>query len=212
LAGINTLYRQAIRADTYIVQSKPVKLAGDEGGDDDRVEFNVKIDEDEYKDVFDVHGGVKVDFSVGPVANFISDDKYFFTRDSTLRMQDKASLLSTITPSIASIMHVYPRSCRAIGFGGMFGIDANFKELTDINLGFLAGVSAVIRAGQQKVFVSTGVSFSKVSRLKKGQYPTDETSYKGKGIKIEDVNERVLRPSWFLSVSLSLTKRKVFTP
>ena len=211
LSSIDNLYRQAISADTYVAQSKPIKLAGNAGGADE-VLFDVKIDDDGFIDAFNVRGGAKIDFSIGPVANFTSDDTYFFTRDSLLRKQDKGKFLQTLTPSIASMMHVYPRTCGSIGFGGMFGVNVNFKELTDINLGFLAGVSAVIPAWGQKIFLSTGVSYSKVTRLKEGQYAMDATSYKGKGIKIDDVTERVLRPAWFLSVSLSLTKRKVLTP
>lgn len=101
-------------------------------------------------------------------------------------------------------MHVYPRTHRNYAFGGMFGLNAGFKELTDINLGFLAGLSAVL-GSSQKVIVSTGVSYLKVTQLK-GEY-LEGKPYKD--AKLEDMTERVLRPSWFVALSFSISRRDI---
>lgn len=207
LFSIDDLFAKATSPDSYEVRSLPLKLAG-EAGDADEVKFKVKIDEEEFFDTFDVDGGMKVDFSVGPVANFTADDQYFFDAASTLQRASKAGLFNTITPSVSSMMHVYPRNYKGMTIGGTFGVNAEVKELTDINLGFLAGASAIL-GKSQKVIISTGVSYLKVNRLKDGQYKVG-TVYSD--TKIDDVTERVLRPSWFVAVSLSLAKRKILAP
>lgn len=150
-----------------------------------------------------VEGGLKLDFSVGLVTKFISDDKYFFATDGNLQQRDKSEFFDAVTPGIASMMHFYRRTHKDVAFGGMFGINADLKELTDVNLGFLAGASAIL-GRSHKVIVSTGISYSKVNRLKEGEFKVG-TAYKD--TKIDDVVERVLRPSWFIAISLNLAKR-----
>ncbi len=87
----------------------------------------------------------------------------------------------------------------------MFGVNAGFKELTDIDLGFLGGISAIL-GRSQKAIVSTGVSYLKVSRLKEGQYRVGQAYPE---VKLEEVTQSVLRPSWFIAVSLNLGKRTI---
>lgn len=204
LANINRLFRKATESDSYSVKSLPMVLDG-RAGDADEVEFDVRIDDKSLPVpfTFRVGGGIKVDYSVGPVANFIADHQYYYDTEGKLQQRPESKLLERLTPSVAAMMHVYPRTCGSFSPGVMFGINANFKELTDINLGFLVGASAVLGRAQ-KVIVSTGLSYAKVSRLKAGQYVTGNVY---KDVKIEDVTESVLRPSWFLSISLSLAKR-----
>lgn len=207
LFSIDDLFVKATNPDNYEVMSLPLKLAG-VAGTADEVTFRIKIDEKDFLDTFDVDGGLKVDFSVGPVLNFTSDDHYFFDTENALRQRTKASRFETITPAVSSMIHVYRRRYRGIAVGGTFGVNAEIKELTDINLGFLAGVSTIL-GKSQKVILSTGVNYLKVNRLKEGQYKVG-TVYSD--TKIDDVTERVLRPSWFVAVSLNLARRKVLTP
>ncbi|MBO0930817.1 hypothetical protein [Fibrella aquatilis] len=210
LADIGQLFTDAINSANYSVKSLPVKLAG-KAGDADEVEYEVNIDDQQFIDPFPVKGGWKIDYSVGPVANFIADDQFFFEVSgdkNTLRQRDKGGLFSTITPTVSSMMHVFKRSHTGFAVGGLFGINAGFKEFTDIKLGFLTGVSAIF-GRSQKVIVSTGVSYLPISRLKEGQYVVG-TSYPA--VKIDEVTDRALRPSWFLAISLGITKRTVIKP
>ncbi|MBO0937429.1 hypothetical protein J2I47_12810 [Fibrella sp. HMF5335] len=210
LADIGQLFANAIDSTSYVVKSLPVKLMG-KAGDADEVEYEVNIDDQQFVDPFPVKGGWKLDYSVGPVANFVADEQFFFEVSgdkNTLRQRDKGGLFNTITPTVSSMMHVFKRKHTGFAIGGLFGINAGFKEFTDIKLGFLAGASAII-GRSQKVFVSTGVSYLPINRLKEGQFVTG-TSYPG--VKIDDVTDRALRPSWFLAISLGITKRSVIKP
>lgn len=208
LTSVDDLFAKATNPDSYVVMSLPLKLSGT-AGDADEVDFRIEIGEEGFTDTFNAQGGLKVDYSVGPVFNFITNDQYFFDVTNTLRQRTRPGLLNTITPSVAAMMHVYRRSCTNLAIGGMFGINATFNELTDINLGFLAGASAVL-GRSQKVIVSTGVSYANVNRLKEGQYSIG-TRY-DPAPNIADVTERTLRPSWFVAVSLALAKRRVLKP
>jgi DNA-directed RNA polymerase subunit L len=213
LEKINDLFGKAANPASYTVWSLPLKFEG-QASDADELEFLIQVDEDTFTDTFRVGGGgLKVDYSTGLVANFISDDQYFFettpqattATGPTLRQRQKGDGQNIITPGVAAMMHVYRRTCDNLTVGGMFGLNAGFKELTDINLSFLAGASLVL-GRSQKIMLSGGLSISKVSRLKDPQYAIN-TAYKD--VKIEDVTERVLRPSWFVALSFALTKRTV---
>ncbi|RIV25297.1 hypothetical protein DYU11_08295 [Fibrisoma montanum] len=209
LFDIKDLYAKATDPRSYEVISLPLKLTG-RAGDADEVEFEILIDDKKFPtpDAFNVDSGLKVDFSAGPVFNFTADNRYFFDATNKLQQQTKPGLFNVVTPTVSAMMHVYPRRYKGVAWGGTFGVNANVKELTDINLGFLAGISAIM-GRSQKVIVSTGASYLRVDRLKEGQF-TVGTVYND--TKIEDVTESVLRPSWFVAVSLSLGKRKILTP
>lgn len=207
LNDIRSLFNKAIDSTRYMVKSPPLKLAGP-AGDADEVAYEVKIDKGGYTDVIPVKGGLKVDFSVGPVANFIADEQFFFATDNVLQRQTPAGLFGTLTPSVASMMHLYERTSRDWAVGVMFGINAGFKELTDLKLGFLSGASLIL-GRSQKVMISTGVSYLPISRLREGQYVVGQPY---PAVKLEDVTERVLRPAWFAAFSFNISKRSVIKP
>lgn len=92
----------------------------------------------------------------------------------------------------------------------MFGVNADVKELTDVNLGFLGGLSVIV-GRSQKIIFSAGIGYSKVSRLKKGEFDVNKT-YDDTNFKIENVTERILQPSGFFSFSYNITNRKVMKP
>jgi hypothetical protein len=206
LFSIDDLFDKAINFKSYVVKSESLKLAGDT----DEVEFTTKIgDSSGPPDVLLVQGGWKVDFSVGPVVNFVSNEAYFFdATNNTLQRRNKSQFCSAITPTVASMMHVYRRTSKDVAWGGMFGVNAGFKELTDLNLGFVAGVSTILRSSPI-VVISTGLSYQKVNRLKEGEYKVGNAY---KDVKIEAVTEQLWKPSWFVAVSLNLAKRKAKKP
>lgn len=163
---------------------------------------------------FDVptQGGLKVDFSVGPIISFgnnAKDDKYYFDpsvnpEKSSLKKLDNNNF---ITPSLAAFMHFYRRSGRTGSFGGLFGVGAGFESIDAINLNYIFGGSWVL-GKSEKVMLNTGVSIFKVSRLKTDQYKVDSnTTYDPSKVSISDVTEKVFKPSFFLSISYNLTRR-----
>jgi hypothetical protein len=201
LAKIDDLYAKATRPDNYTVSANPLKV----GSSLDEVIFTAHIGEIKFADTLKVTGSWKIDYSVGLTAKFISDDKYYFDGAKTLQQRDNAGFFNTITPGVAPMLHLYRRTCKDVAWGGMFGINADFKEITDINLGFLAGGSIII-GETQKAILSGGLSYSNVNRLKAGEYNVGKVYT---DTSIESVTERVLRPSFFLAFSLAISKRKV---
>ncbi|SOD89593.1 hypothetical protein [Spirosoma fluviale] len=209
LMNITDFFLKALNPANYAFISTDRIFVQD---DIDELEFYVQVgglNEDlsgkkPFKKTLRVSGGLKIDYSVGPVFKFISDDKFYLNGD-TLKQRDKVKFAETVAPGIASMMHVYKRTCGYAAIGGMFGINADFKELTDVNLGFLFGGSAIL-GRSQKVIVSTGVSYSNVNRLKTKEYSVGSVY---KDAKIESVTERVLRPSFFVSFSLAISRRNV---
>lgn len=201
LTKIDNIYHNAVDPANYTVASTPIKV----GSNVDALAFTMQVGDVSFTDTLRVTRSWKIDYSVGLIAKFISDEKYFFDANQTLQQRDKVGIFNTITPGIAPMLHVHRRRSDDITWGGMFGINADFKELTDINLGFLAG--GFVMLGQaQKAIISGGLSYSNVNRLKAGEYSVG-TVYKD--VKIEDVTERVLRPSFFLSLSIAIPKREV---
>jgi hypothetical protein len=198
----DNLYQIANSDGNYFAISNPIYLK-----DADEVDFDVKIAKTEAElstakpitPRFNVGGGTKFDYSVGPVFNTLSDDSYFL---DSKKMLQKNKNENAFTPGLAAMMHLTHRNIGNNAFGGMFGINANFKEITDVNLGFLGGLTAVF-GKDQKVFVSTGVSFFKVSRLKDDQFKIG-TVYTDP--ELSSATEKVLKPSFFIAVSLSIAK------
>ena len=212
LDKIRNLFMKATNPANYMVTSETPIYVPDGA---DELEFQIQVgnaDEDlskknAYKPVLYVNGGWKTDYSVGPVFKFISDEQYYFDGDKKLQQRSNGNAL---TPGIASMLHVYRRTCNGIAWGGTFGINADFKELTDVNLGFLAGASLIV-GRSQKIILSSGISYSKVSRLKKDELTVGKV-YDPEKTQIGDVTERILQPSAFFSISYSLTRRTVIKP
>lgn len=157
-----------------------------------------------------VKGGWKADFSVGPTFSFgdgAKDEKYYFENtgtdgEATLKQRDNGNVVS---PGLAAMMHFYRRSGKDFSWGGMMGVGAGFQAVDDADVSFYTGLSAVL-GKSQKIMLSAGVSFLKVDRLKEGEYAVD-TVYNTANVTLGDVTEKVIKSSFFLSISYSLTNR-----
>jgi hypothetical protein len=203
LNTIENLWQIANSDGNYAAISNPVFMK-----DADEIEFEIKIAKTEAELTsakpispnFNIAGGTKFDYSVGPVFNTITDDIYFLDADKKLQ-QDKNT--NVVTPGIAAMMHITRRNVGNAALGGMFGINANFNQITDVDLGFLGGLTAML-GRDRKFFISSGVSIFKVNRLKSEEFKTG-TVYKDTDL--PNVVSKVLKPSFFVSVSMSIAKR-----
>ena len=157
-----------------------------------------------------VKGGVKVDFSVGPTLSFgkgAKDELYYLEESTTIgksylrqRNNNNAGL-----PGLAVMMHVYNRGVKEAKIGGLFGVGAGFQSIEDVDLSFYLGAS-VILGKMQKVMINTGVSFLKVDRLKEKEF-VEGNEYTTQDFDLENVVEKVFKPSFFIGLSYSLAKR-----
>jgi len=157
-----------------------------------------------------VYGGWKADFSVGPTFSFGSgakDEKFFLApseTDGNVILKERKNN-NVVSPGVAAIMHVYKRSGRNFSYGGMLGVGAGFQSTDDADISFYLGLSGIV-GKSQKIMISSGISFLKVDRLKTEEYRVSE-EYLESDINLSDVTEKVIKASFFISVSFNLTNR-----
>lgn len=215
-SDVNFLYNELKNKNNFTIVSPPVQANGD------FVNYKVSIKPSKtnslgaYKNPvtinFDVpvQGGLKVDFSVGPMFSFGngSKDEKFYLEDSET---DDYSILkerknkNVISPGIGAMMHFYRRTGSTNSWGGLFGIGAGFQSIDDVDLSFYTGISLIL-GKEQKIMINTGLSFLNVDRLKSDQFNIDD-EYLTSGIELNEVTEKVFKSSFFLSVSYSLANR-----
>ncbi len=154
--------------------------------------------------------GLKVDFGVGPAISFgynSKDDLYYTEKvpsSDSIALKKRANA-NSISPGIAAMMHFGPRSGRDFRIAFMFGVGAGFQTVEDLNLSLYGGGSVVL-GKRERVMVSLGLSYLRVSRLKTEQF-TSGKNYISEGFKLEDVTENVFKPSFFIAISYNLTNR-----
>jgi hypothetical protein len=158
-------------------------------------------------------GGWKTDFSVGPAISFgdnAKDDNYFLKTEPSSPPPTQGTLIKRdnenfINPSIGAFMHVYQRTGRPYAVGGLFGVGAGFQTIDDLNLSIYGG-GTLILGKTRKVMVGVGVSILKVDRLKSPEYEVGGI-YDLDTFDINNVTEKVFKPSGFLSITFNLANR-----
>lgn len=214
---INYLYTELANESNFTVVAPPVQMDGDIAS------YEISITptntrtlapyRNPMKFTFDVptKGGLKVDFSVGPAVSFgdnAKDEKYFLeetTNPDVVKLR-KRSNNNTITPSLGAFMHAYPRSGGWASVGAMFGVGVGFQSTSELNANLYFGLTGVL-GKHQKIMASLGVSYLKVDRIKDTQFK-EENQYQTSKISLDDVTERVYKPSAFFSITYNLSSRK----
>lgn len=216
LNDVDFLLAELTNKNNFIAVAPPVQMNGD------FVNYTVSITPTSTRALaayrspmefqFDVptRGGLKVDFSVGPVVSFgkgSRDYKYYSEPDAKnekfkLKRLDNRN---DISPSLAALMHFYPRTGRTAALGGLFGVGAGFQTISDVTLSLFTGVTYVL-GKQQKIMLNGGLSYLRVDRLKTDQY-TVGGIYDTSAVRLEDVTEKVFKASPFLSITYNLANR-----
>ncbi len=207
---VEFLYSELGNKNNFTAVAPPVQM------DDDMVTYKINITPTATRSLtafrnpmefkFDVptRGGLKTDFSVGPVVSFgknARDHKYY--KDSTGELQELKNK-NEISPSLAALMHFYARSGKSTSYGGLFGIGVGFQSTSDVNASLFFGAS-IVMGKKQKIMLNGGVSYLRVERLQSDQYKI------GEGLPadtdISTVTEKVFKPSPFLSISYNITTK-----
>lgn len=216
IVDIMVLQEAMANPEYFNVTSPPIQMEGD------FVAFSIKTTPASTHDLMPyefgknfaveipVKGGLKVDFSVGPVFSFgpkSRDEKYYVETvtktDSVIFKQRDNN--NAISPGLAAMMHIYKRTGKNIAFGGLFGVGAGFQTVQDANFSTYFGGS-IIMGKREKVMLNFGVSYLSVDRLKNKQF-VPEQIYPKAEIDVSNLTEKVFKPSLFLSVSYNLTNR-----
>ena len=202
--------------NNFIVNSPPVQMDGDIASFDVKITPSATRTLGPYRNPiefkFDVpaKGGLKVDFSVGPTLSFgknAKDQLYYLEKTSnsdmvTLKGRNNNN---NISPGIGAFMHAYPRSGKFTSIGGMFGIGAGFQNTSTTNFNIYFGLTGVL-GKTQRIMISSGVSYLRVERIKNDQFE-EGIKYPVSEINIDNVTEKVYKPSFFFSISYNLTNR-----
>ena len=209
---VEFLYTELGNKNNFTAVAPPVQM------DDDFVTYTVNITPTstralaahrspmEFKFDVPTRGGWKSDFSVGPVISFGAgsrDFKYYIDDQDGDKLKKRENR-NDISPSIAALMHFYPRTGRNAAFGGLFGVGAGFQAISDVNLSLFTGLTYVL-GKKQKIMLNGGLSFLRVDRLKLNQYK-EGGSY-GSAITLDMFTEKVFKTSPFLSITYNLATR-----
>jgi hypothetical protein len=221
IEDVDMLQKAIENPKTFTVVSPPIQIDGD------FVFLKTKAEPAKAADLMNflpakefpveipVQGGIKLDFSVGPVISIgkkAKNELYFTeaagldnTKDDTVIFRQRNNN-NAISPGIAAMIHAYRRSGRNFALGGMFGVGAGFKDSAKIDFSLFFGAS-LIMGKREKLMLSAGISYLRVSRLKDIEFIPGNI-YPAAKIDIGNITEKVFKPSFFFSISYNITNRQ----
>lgn len=192
---------------TYSCESTPIQ------GTADYLQFDITIKpKGDYKETLSneksktfkhfeyLKGGVRYDFSVGVLFDFL-------TKDHTYEILNKDIVESSknqFSPNLSGIIHASFRENGYFAFGVSFGLSLDVQKF-DINLLF-PGVSLLV-GKRDKVIFTLGPSFRKITELK-SQY-RDENNRKN--VTIEDISSATIqnfKVGMFFGITYNLTNKQ----
>ncbi len=224
---IITLQTELRKSEYFTVNSPPIQMDGD------FVEFDVSITPAKvnnllpyepatgFKIQVPTKGGWRADFSIGPTISFgngARHEKFFLdssvgpaTDNDPTTFGDTGVLRQTSPPDAiragtAAMIHVYRRSGNEANFGWMFGVGAGFESFDDVDLSLYTGPTLVV-GKREKFMISSGVSFHRVDRLRGGLEL--EATYNAADIDLDNLTDKILRPSFFIGLSYAIGSRTV---
>lgn len=224
---IITLQTELRKSEYFTVNSPPIQMDGD------FVEFDVNITPAKVNNLlpyepatgFKVQvptvGGWRADFSVGPAISLgrgARHDKFFLdssvdpdtdidpTTFGETGILKKASPPDAIRPGTAAMIHAYRRTGKEASIGLMFGVGVGFESFDDVDLSLYVGPTVVV-GKREKFMISSGFSFHRVDRLRGGLEVG--TTYNLTDIDLDNITQKLIRPSCFISLSYALGTRVV---
>jgi hypothetical protein len=189
----------------YTYVSDPIQGMGD------FLEFEVTIQpKTVYKEVLSktqsrnfkyseyLRGGIRYDFSVGTVFDFINKDEEFENRDGVIKKISQ----NKYKPTLATMFHVSLRSSSNWSGGVSLGASLNVMDF-DINSLFI-GPSLLV-GKKDKVIFTSGISFRNTKQLERGY--KDGLSIDPR-INIDDLMTSNFRLGVFFGISYNLTNKQ----
>lgn len=200
------LKQRLLDVNSYIIRSEGKTATGDE------IEFSVKVDNEILPPfVYVTVGGIKIDYSVGPMISFgknAQNEIPYFKKltDSTETLETKFSE-NRASLGLASYLHISKRTANYARAGLLIGITTDLKDLTKIETNFAIGLTVILGKKTNLISLATGVNLNRVDRLNEKQFIKGSTYKKGSQA-LETTLDKVFKPSLFFSVSYILPKRK----
>lgn len=205
LSSVEVYNRELQNDQTFEYVSDPIQGLGD------YIEFDVIIKpKTEFKEVFAknqnrrfkyseyLRGGIRYDFSVGTVFDFVNKDESYENRNNTIAKTSN----NKYYPTLAGIFHVSLRTSSLCSPGFSLGASLNITEF-DINSLFI-GPSLLV-GKKEKIILTSGMSFRKTKQLKNGYI--DGQQIVGES-NIENYLTNNFRLGFFVGISYNLTKKQ----
>ncbi|CAI8725826.1 hypothetical protein [Chryseobacterium sp. IT-36CA2] len=205
LSSVEIYNRELQNDETFVYVSDPIQGLGD------YIEFDVTIKpKTEFKEVFAknqnrrfkyseyLRGGIRYDFSVGTVFDFVNKDEFYENRNNTIAKTSN----NKYYPTLAGLFHVSLRSSSLCSVGFSLGASLNITEF-DINSLFI-GPSLLV-GKKEKIIFTSGMSFRKTKQLKSGY--SDGQQIVGES-NIDNYLTNNFRLGFFVGISYNLTKKQ----
>lgn len=205
LSAIEIYNRELQNEQTFEYVSDPIQGLGD------YIEFDVTIKpKTTFKEIFAknqnrrfkyseyLRGGIRYDFSVGTVFDFINKDESYENRNNIITKTSN----NKYYPTLAGLFNVSLRSGSLCSIGFSLGGSLNITEF-DINSLFV-GPSLLI-GKKEKIIFTTGISFRKTKQLEEG-YSEGQPIVGASNI--DDYLTNNFRLGIFAGISYNLTKKQ----
>jgi len=205
LSSVEIYDRELQNDQTFEYVSDPVQGLGD------YIQFDVTIKpKTEFKEVFAknqnrrfkyseyLRGGIRYDFSVGTVFDFVNKDEFYENRNNTIAKISN----NKYYPTLAGLFHVSLRSASLCSVGFSLGASLNITEF-DINSLFI-GPSLLV-GKKEKIIFTSGMSFRKTKQLKSGYF--DGQQIVGES-NIDNYLTNNFKLGAFVGISYNLTKKQ----
>jgi hypothetical protein len=151
-----------------------------------------------------VKSGWTINFSTGILAAINPWEHEYILKDAEGE-QNKVVIVEkekvSVTPTVAALMHVYPRWTGSSGWGGLtFGIGTKDTERIDYYFG-----TSWIFGVKRRFIINAGISLSKFNVLKP-DYDPGQVMDKSDELKAENLVQKEFRPRFFIGFSYNLGK------
>jgi hypothetical protein len=205
LNNVEILVEKLSKEGNYEYVSAPIQ------GTEDYLEFDVKVEnrysntekytfnsEKSFKHFEYLRKGVRFDFSVGTVFDFINKDKEYEIQNNIIKQTSD----NKFTPVLAGIFHASFRQTGNAAWGFSLG---GALDVTNFNINSVFPGISVLFGKKDKVIITVGPSFKKITELKANYKINEEVD---PDVSIDNLKTNNFKIGMFVGISYNLTNRQ----
>lgn len=205
LNNVEILVEKLSKEGNYEYVSAPIQ------GTEDYLEFDVKVEnrysntekytfnsEKSFKHFEYLRKGVRFDFSVGTVFDFVNKDKEYEIQNNIIKQTSD----NKFTPVLAGIFHASFRQTGNAAWGFSLG---GALDVTNFNINSVFPGVSVLFGKKDKVIITVGPSFKKITELKANYKINEEVD---PDVSIDNLKTNNFKIGMFVGISYNLTNRQ----
>lgn len=205
LNNVEILVEKLSKEGNYEYVSAPIQ------GTEDYLEFDVKVEnrysntekytfnsEKSFKHFEYLRKGVRFDFSVGTVFDFINKDKEYEIQNNIIKQTSD----NKFTPVLAGVFHASFRQTGNAAWGFSLG---GALDVTNFNINSVFPGVSVLFGKKDKVIITVGPSFKKITELKANYKINEEVD---PDVSIDNLKTNNFKIGMFVGISYNLTNRQ----